>query len=288
VVAFRQAQVQIDGSTAFVTGTDPATASSVLDTSTTAGAFTDLAQPDTVSVSKRVADDQQLAVGDTLSMTFAETGAQKLEVVAIHDESTLLGDYVVSLDTYDANVAQVFDQIVFVTFADGVSAEQGQAAATKALADYPNVEAKDQQATKDAQSKAIDQVLSFVIVLLLLSIVIAVFGIVNTLGLSIYERVRELGLVRAVGMSRVQVKRMVRVEAVIIAVLGAILGLVIGLVFGVALQRALAPLGIDRLAIPVGQLAIFLIAAAVCGVLAAVFPARRAAKLNVLEAIAYE
>ncbi len=288
VVPFRQVEVKVGGSSNFVTGTDPIDAGAIIDTTTTAGTFTDLSQPGAVALAKRVADDKGIHVGDTLEMTFARTGPQDLKVVAIYPESTLLGDYAVSLDTYDANAAQILDFITFIHLADGVTAEQGAAAASEALKDYPNVEAKDQAATKAQQSQAIDQVLAFVLVLLLLSIIIAVFGIVNTLGLSIYERVRELGLVRAVGMSRKQVKRMVRVEAVIIAVLGAVLGMVIGIAFGWALQRALAPLGIDRLAIPVGQLILYLIVAALCGVLASIWPARRAAKLNVLEAISYE
>jgi putative ABC transport system permease protein len=111
---------------------------------------------------------------------------------------------------------------------------------------------------------------------------------VNTLGLSIYERIRELGLLRAVGMSKRQVKRMIRVEAVIIAVLGALLGLVVGILFGWALQRALSDVGIDRLAIPVVQLVFMLIVAALIGVIAAILPARRASRINVLEAITYE
>jgi putative ABC transport system permease protein len=125
-------------------------------------------------------------------------------------------------------------------------------------------------------------------VLLLLAIVIALFGIVNTLGLSIYERVRELGLLRAVGMSRGQARRMVRSEAVIIAVLGGVLGAAIGVLFGWAMQGALASLGVDRLRVPFGSLALYLVAAGLAGVIAAIWPARRAARLNVLEAIAYE
>jgi putative ABC transport system permease protein len=111
---------------------------------------------------------------------------------------------------------------------------------------------------------------------------------VNTLRLSIYERIRELGLLRAVGMSRVQVKRMIRVESVIIAILGALLGVVIGIGFGIAMQRALEGIGVTELAVPVPQLLIYVLVAALAGVVAAILPARRAAKLDVLQAISYE
>ncbi len=117
---------------------------------------------------------------------------------------------------------------------------------------------------------------------------IALFGIANTLGLSIFERTHELGLLRAVGMSRTQVKRMIRWEAVIIAIFGALFGVAIGMFFGWALQQALAPEGITEFVLPVGQLVVFLIFAALAGVVVAIFPARRAAKLDVLEAISYE
>jgi putative ABC transport system permease protein len=121
-----------------------------------------------------------------------------------------------------------------------------------------------------------------------MAILIALFGIVNTLGLSVYERTRELGLLRAVGMSRVQVKRMIRWESVIIAVFGALMGIVVGIGFGWALQRSLAEEGVTELSIPAGQLLFYVGFAAMAGVVAAIWPARKAAKLNVLEAIAYE
>jgi putative ABC transport system permease protein len=124
--------------------------------------------------------------------------------------------------------------------------------------------------------------------LLAMAILIALFGIVNTLGLSIFERTRELGLLRAIGMGRRQVRGMIRSESVIIAVIGAVLGIAIGVFFGWALQQALEPEGITELAIPVGQLVVYLVFAGLAGVLAAVWPARRAARLDVLRAIAYE
>jgi putative ABC transport system permease protein len=116
-------------------------------------------------------------------------------------------------------------------------------------------------------------------------VVIAVLGIVNTLALSVIERTREVGLLRAVGMSRRQLRLLVRLESVAISVLGACLGVVLGVVFGVALQRAVADQGIDVLTIPFGSLALFIVVAAVVGVLAAVLPARRAARLDILRAI---
>ena len=130
--------------------------------------------------------------------------------------------------------------------------------------------------------------LGLVTALLFMAILIALFGIANTLSLSILERTHELGLLRAVGMSRTQVKRMIRWESVIIAVLGAVLGLVIGIFFGWSLQQAIASEGVTELKIPVGQLVVYLIVAGLAGVVAAIGPARRAAKMNVLEAIAYE
>jgi putative ABC transport system permease protein len=147
---------------------------------------------------------------------------------------------------------------------------------------------QDQTAFRKQQEQSVNQLLGLITGLLAMAILIALFGIVNTLGLSIYERQREIGLLRAVGMGRVQVKRMIRWEAVLIAVMGALLGVAVGIGFGFALQRALAPQGVTELAIPVGQLVLFVVFAGLAGVLAAIWPARRAAKLDVLAAISFE
>ena len=124
--------------------------------------------------------------------------------------------------------------------------------------------------------------------LLGLAVIIAILGIVNTLALSVIERTREIGLLRAVGLSRRQLRRMVRLESVTIAVVGALLGVALGIGFGVVLQRSQESQGIAQLAIPWGRLGLFVVLAAVVGVLAAWFPARRAARLDVLKAIATE
>ncbi|PZR82891.1 MAG: hypothetical protein DLM65_02970, partial [Candidatus Aeolococcus gillhamiae] len=179
-------------------------------------------------------------------------------------------------------------QVVVLKSAKGVSVAESRAAMKPVLDSFPNVELKDQAQYKASVTSKVDQLQALIGVLLALAIVIAVLGILNTLALSVLERTRELGLLRAVGMSRRQTRRMIRWEAVIVAVLGAVLGLVIGVFFGWAVVRAIADTGINTLRVPGGQLVAYVVIAGLLGVGAAVFPARRAARLNVLAAIAYE
>ena len=147
---------------------------------------------------------------------------------------------------------------------------------------------KDQEEFANEFKANVNQLLFLIYALLGLAIIIAVLGIINTLALSVIERTREVGLLRAVGMSRRQLRRMVRLESIAIAVLGAVLGVVMGVVFGVVLQRAIADQGLDVLSVPYVRLAVFVLIAAIVGVLAALLPARRAARLDVLRAITTE
>jgi putative ABC transport system permease protein len=288
VSPFRQAEVKIGTSTTFVAGIDPTTIGKTMHIEMTSGSLEALSDPNTVLVTSTEAEAKGIAVGDELPMRFARTGTQQLRVIGTFEPNQVLNDYEVSLATFEANVAQQVDYIVFIDVAPGVEPATARETVENVLKGYPGVEVSDQQEFKEQELAMVDQVFAIVYALLFLSVFIALFGIVNTLGLSIYERVRELGLLRAVGMSRRQVKRMVRVEAVIIAVLGALLGMVVGILFGWAMQQALESVGINRFSIPGGQLVFFLIAAGLLGVVAAIWPARRAAKLNMLEAIAYE
>ena len=204
-------------------------------------------------------------------------------------ENSIVGsNFVVSLDTYDRFFQPPLDTFVMVKTAPGADATQVQTEMETATKSFGNIEVQDQTAFRKTQEGFVNQLLGLVTALLAMAILIALFGIVNTLGLSIFERQRELGLLRAVGMARSQVKRMIRWESVIIAMMGAILGVIVGVFFGFALQRALAPQGVTELAIPGGQLIFYVVFAGLAGVLAAIWPARRAAKLNVLESIAYE
>jgi putative ABC transport system permease protein len=180
-------------------------------------------------------------------------------------------------------------QVAFVMAAGdpGVSQEKLAATADRALKPFPSTDALSIDQFKDKQSQSINQLLGLVFALLALSVVVALLGIVNTLALSVHERTRELGMLRAVGMSRKQVKRMIRGESVITAGIGSILGTLLGIAFAVIISRPLADEGFVFI-LPVGWLILFFILAGIAGVLAAMPPARRAAKVDVLRAVTTE
>jgi putative ABC transport system permease protein len=282
----RFSQAKTDHGNIDLLAVDQSTWGDIVDLDVTQGKLTDLGTPDTVAVFDEVAATRKLKVGDSMPVTFLETGNQALRVVAIFSNKDLAGNYVTGLPTYDKNIADKFDSLILINKKDSVPSAEARAAIEKATAPYPLAKLKDQTEYKDEVAKQIDGFVNLVYALLALAVIIALFGIANALALSIFERTSELGLLRAVGMTRRQVRTMVRWESVIVALLGTFLGLVIGLFFGWALIQALKDEGIDVLRIPVTQLIVVTFVAAVAGVVAAVFPARRAAKLDVLKAIA--
>ena len=154
-----------------------------------------------------------------------------------------------------------------------------------AIADRPDATVMDQEEFQGAMSSVIDQMVGLVTVMLMLAVVIALLGIVNTLALAVFERTRELGLLRAVGMTRSQVRAMVRWESVVISSIGALLGAGLGTGLGLALVKAVEDQGIERIAVPGAQLMIYVAAAALAGVVAAIAPARRASNVDVLRAV---
>jgi len=154
------------------------------------------------------------------------------------------------------------------------------------LTTYPNVELMDMQEFTSTQQGFVDGILTFVTVLLGLAVLIALFGIVNTLALSVFERTHEIGLLRAVGMSRRQLRRTIRYESAIISTFGAVLGLALGGAFGWAIVTAMGDLGVTELAVPAGRLGVYLVVGGLMGVVAGLWPAWRAARMNVLGAIA--
>ncbi|AXT86472.1 ABC transporter permease [Aeromicrobium sp. A1-2] len=233
------------------------------------------------------ADSLGVAVGDTVTLRFA-AGTVPLTVSGTYTSTYVVASAITPFSTVAAGKVQRADSTIAVNADDGVDqVALGKRLEAATLA-FPTVTVQNQEEFAQAQRSQVDQLLYLIYALLGLAIIIAVLGIVNTLALSVIERTREVGLLRAVGLGRGQLRRMVRLEAIAIAVLGALLGIAAGLLFGIVLQQAVADQGITDLAIPWTRLAVFVIVAGLVGVLAAVLPARRAAKLNVLRAITTE
>jgi putative ABC transport system permease protein len=242
-----------------------------------------------IVLSDTVAADRDLRVGDRFAMTFAKAGTRRLPVVGVvdsEDVQALSTDYLISTDTYADLYAEKMDATLFVKAADGVTAHQLHEALGTALAEFPTAEVRDQQEAVDGRMATVEQVLGLVTVLLMFSVLIALLGITNTLALSIVERSREIGLLRAVGMTRRQLAAMIRGEAVLVAALGLVIGAALGVVMGAAAVQVVGRNADVTLHLPYAQLLISLGAAVVTGLLAGLVPARRAARTDVLTAIA--
>ena len=284
VSGMRRAPVEVDGHGTLLLAADPTSIGQIVDLGVTKGSLSDLGAGQ-IGVLDTTAKKEGWTIGSTVPVRFAETGVQQLKVAAIYGEDELVGKYLIGLPAYEANVADQFDTQVLVTTADGMSITQARAAVAKVTDAYPQAELQDRKEYADAQGAVIDPILNLIYALLSLAVIIALLGIANTLALSLFERTRELGLLRAVGMTRGQLRTTVRWESVIIALLGTTLGLVIGITFGWALVKALDDEGLTAFTVPAGQLVVVALIAAVAGVVAAILPARRAAKLDVLSAI---
>ncbi|MFQ6171655.1 ABC transporter permease [Oryzobacter sp. R7] len=287
VVRVRAALLQLDGERDFATGVDPAAVVTVVRPEVVTGSLADL-DARSVALSTELAAERGLAVGSTVTVEYAGEENERTVVATYTEDTALSSDVTMSLDGFDALGVPPTDRTLYVVAAPDADRPALKRALTDTVEDLPTVSVSDQAEFAASQREPIDQLLYIVYALLGLAVVIAILGIVNTLALSVIERVREIGLLRAVGLSRRQLRTMLRLESVAIAVLGAVLGIVLGLAFAVALQRSLVDDGIDVLAIPGGQLALFVAAAALVGVLAALWPGRRAARLDVLRAIATE
>jgi putative ABC transport system permease protein len=237
-----------------------------------------------IAVSQKYADDNDLHLGSVVTVQTVDTGTSRLAVTVIYHNADLMGEAFVSTAGFHTLfhtrlVAQVY------LAAQSSHLTSVHAALDRITAPYPTATVEDVAQFKADQTSGVQGLLALIYVLLGLAVVIALLGIVNTLALSIFERTHELGLLRAVGMSRRQMRSIIRWEAVITALLGTMLGLIIGLFFGWSVVRALSDNGINQLAIPVGQLIVVVVFAAVAGVVAAILPARRASRLDVLSAI---
>ncbi len=281
---------EVDDEQVQAVGADPAALDDTVEVSMLSGSLSDLGG-DTVLVSESWADDHDVVAGDSVDAVLGSRSAGPVTVGGVYEDNQVIGTAVLlDADLADAvvPVSQRFDLIGLLTIAGDADAASVRTAVTDVVAPYVVVSVQDSDEYVSAQADQAQQLLTIIYVLLALSVVIAVLGIVNTLALSVFERTREIGLLRAVGLGRRALAGTITIESVLTALFGAVLGTALGLVLGVSLQRSLVDDGLTELVVPVGQVATVFALAAVIGVVAAVLPAVRATRLDVLRAITTE
>ena len=270
-------------------GVDPTTIGQVLDIGKTAGDIAALTKPNTIAVASRTLKSNGWKIGQKLPFRFGNNKTAELTLVATYSNPEGLGNtyYLTTIATLTPFSNTALDQFVYVK-TDGKDDAAFKKAGEKALADYPTAKLQTKKEFEKEQVGQLNQVLGIILALLGLSMFVAIVGIANTLKLSVLERTRELGLLRAIGMGRDQTKSMVRWEAIVVATIGAIIGLVIGTAYGAALVHVLGKDGSLTLGVPYPTIVGLALAASIIGLYAARRPAKRAAKLNILQAIATE
>jgi ABC-type antimicrobial peptide transport system permease subunit len=288
VGSVRAGQAKAFGEVFNATAVDPAT-SQIFSIDWKDGSDAVLARlgKDGTFVTESFADDHRLEVGSTLRETFANGDTATFRVLGIFKPPTggsPFGPVTISARTWDRFNDQPKNLYSFVIMKGGQT-EANRAALDSALKEFPNAKVQTRKEFVDNQISGLSSVLNVLYVLLALSVLVSFFGIVNTLVLTVFERTREIGMLRAVGMTRRQVRRMIRHESVITAAIGGVLGLLLGIALGALL---VARVDFIDFVLPLSQLVVFAVAAVIVGVIAAIFPARRAARLNVLQALQYE
>jgi putative ABC transport system permease protein len=279
-----QGDFEFEGTLSGLTALSPAQVNRTVILHMTSGSAASLSDGDLL-IDTATATSDNLKVGDLAPAKFAETGGASLRIGGIYQSNSLIGSFLASTAVFQAHFLNPRPAAILVDTGGSASVD---AAIQRAVASYPNVQVQTRAQFEQSQASSINQVLGLVYVLLALAVLIALIGIVNTLMLSVFERTREIGLLRAVGMRRQQVRTMIRSEAVILAIFGAIIGIVVGTIMGLALVWALRQQGLTNTVVPVPSLVLFLVLAGLLGLLAASWPARHAAKLDVLAAIASE
>jgi len=282
------AQMSVAGESKDVIGTQEEGLGRVIDISLIEGSYSGLAN-NGVLVHKDPAADLSLSIGDTVSATFPVSGPKELRVVGIFDDGSILGNWVIDMTTYENGFdpARQSDLFAAIELKEGTKVPEVRPQLDEVVINYPEAVLQDRTEYQETIEGRIDTLLVTVNALVGFAVIIAVLGIVNTLMLSVFERTREIGLLRAVGMTRRQTRRMIRWEAIIIAVFGGVLGILVGTLLGFIAVQAMPESFITDFGIPVGNFVFILVMCIVAGVLAAILPARRAARLNVLDAIAH-
>ena len=282
---------KINGDAQYVTGIDPETIAETYTFQWASGSNEILGQlgRDGAIVAKDYAEDNDLRVGSPLELLASSGKKAQLEVKGIYEPPPffpLLGAVSVEREVFDSLYERPRNQYVFVNV-EGPASDATTAALTKAVADFPDAKVQTREGWIKQQDEDFNTFLTMLYVLLALSVIVSLFGMVNTLVLSVFERTRELGMLRAVGMTRRQIRRMVRHESVITALIGTALGLPLGIFLAALVTQALGQFDL-RFEVPYTLLIVFAIIAIIVGILAAIAPARRAARLNVLQALQYE
>ncbi|MGH9213612.1 MAG: ABC transporter permease [Acidimicrobiales bacterium] len=278
-----RATVVIDGEETQVAATDMARAGDILDVSARDGSLSDVGPGEAV-ISETRAEDEGWAVGSTIDVTYLDDSTQQMTVGAVIDDNDVLAGIVIPISTWFDRAPQPSYTSVFMTLADGVDLDKGRAAITDIASRYTG-DVQDRDGFSDAASAGLDMLLGLVYAMLALAILISLLGIANTLSMAVHERRHEIGVLRAVGQTRRQTRSVLRLESAIVATFGTTLGLLVGTVLGSLLYTAIAE-GDGSVVVPWTSLVVILVAGMAAGVLAAWRPARRAARLDILDAIA--
>ncbi|MGW6211646.1 ABC transporter permease [Streptomyces sp. NPDC055109] len=280
---------EVNGSGQALTVTDPVTLGRVFDLGHVQGSLSALGA-DGIAITRKEADRQHLVTGDTARLTFTDGRSQDFTVRAVYGQSELAGEYVITRAAWAPHRTQDSDRLVAVSLKDGVSTAQGRAAVRQVAERYGNPEVQTRDAYAQSSAGGIDMMLTLVYALLALAVLIALLGIANTLTLAMHERTREIGLLRAVGQTRAQLRAMVRWESVLVAAFGTAGGIALGAFLGWVLVEASegASDTAFAFAVPPLRLVVVALVGLGAGALAGLRPARRAARLDVLRAIATE
>ncbi len=270
-----------------VTAADPKQVGSVIDLGVTSGSIAAMT-PASVAVSTDAAESNHWQVGSTAPITYPDGATGTVTVAAIYSHPEITGDYLVSAAGWVPHTGQAVVSKIMVKLRPGVDAATAKAAIQAATAGYGEPRVQDRAEYRSSATSGINTFLGLIYVMLALAIVIALMGISNTLSLSIHERTRELGLLRAVGQTRAQTRAMVRWESVLVAVFGTVGGVGLGTLLGWSMVEAASSTTLSAFSAPPAQLALFVVVGAVAGTLAGIRPARRAARLNMLRAISAE
>jgi putative ABC transport system permease protein len=281
----RAGAARVDGASSQLLAVDPARVKDLFDVDVKQGAIENMT-PTSIAVSSYVAQQHHLGVGDVVHVVFPTTGAHDFTVAAVYGARALAGDYVLPIAAAAANFPSPLDMQIYIKLKPGISLGAGRSAVEGLLKAYPNGDLLDRAQYKQAQIGQVDQLLNLVYGLLGLALFIAIIGIANTLSLAMHERVHELGLLRAVGMTRGQVKGSVALESLIISLVGALQGVALGVFLGLAFVSALENEGLLRtLSVSPSTLIGVTLLAGIAGMFASAIPGRRAARIDVLRAI---